>query len=197
LPRIDEFQQFLKEYYAEKLPENKSIEISDMRYIEQGIGNEMYSFHLEYAEKAKKHSEDLILRLSGDKDGKFREFQALEKLSSTSIPVPKMYDFGQHESGLSFIIMEKMEGQDMWNGAMDGMTESEETKLWKQFARLLADIHMLDWEEAGFAFLDPPENEYSYADQWISRLREWRSTVLGACIRIIEEETGIKIPLST
>ena len=172
MPRIDQVKQNLVEYYEGKLPESKSIEISDMRYIEQGMDNEMYSFHLEYVEKTKKHGEDLILRLSRNREGKLREFQALEKLSSTSIPVPKMHDFGQHESDFSFIIMEKIEGQDMWGGAMDG-SETEEAGIWEQSARLLADIHMLDWEKAGFAFLGPPEDKYSYANQWISRLKDW------------------------
>ena len=176
MPRIDQVKQALVEYYEGKLPESRSIEISDLRYIEQGLSNEMYSFHLEYVEETKKHSEDLVLRFSRDREGKLREFQALEKLSSTSIPVPKMYDFGQHESDFSFIIMEKMEGQDMWGGAMD-VSKTEAAEVWEQSARLLADIHTLDWEEAGLAFLVLPEDEYSYANQWISRLKEWSDHV--------------------
>jgi len=65
----------------------------------------------------------------------------------------------------------------MWGGAMEGMTEIEETEVWEQCARLLADIHMLDWEKAGLAFLGLPEDECSYANQWISRLKEWSDHV--------------------
>jgi len=150
----------------------ESIKISDVKRMEGGIAHDMYSFHLEYVEKAKSHSENLVLRMGDNEEALNREFRALEKLNSTSIPVPKVYDIGKDMLGSFFIIMERVEGQNMGGGVMDGMTESEQEKLWLQFARILADIHMLDWESAGFGFLNPPVGEYGYIDQGLSPGRE-------------------------
>jgi aminoglycoside phosphotransferase (APT) family kinase protein len=169
---ICQASETLKRYYRRKLQGKENVGISDIAYIEGGISNYMYSFRLEYDEGTGRHSENLILRGKGDKGQLRREFQALQKLYPTSIPVPKVYDMGEEIPGFSFIIMEKVEGQSMFN-ALDSMTEgAEKTELWKQFSRILADINTLDWRSIGFDFLDPPEGEYGYINRRLSRLRE-------------------------
>lgn len=169
-----QIQQALERYYREKLQGQENIRISDVTYIGEGISHYMHSFHLEYVGKAVEHSQHLILRMGKDRDGLRREFQALQKLYSTSIPVPEVYHIGEDILGLGFVIMEKVEGQSMGR-AMDEMTEAEQAELWKQFSELLAGIHTLDWESEGFDFLDPPEGKYGYIDRWLSGFREWFS----------------------
>ncbi len=170
---IRQASETLKRYYRRKLQGKGNAEISDIADIEGGISNYMYSFRLEYDEGTGRHSENLILRVGRDEAAVRREFQALKKLYPTSIPVPKVYDMGEESPGFSFIIMEKIEGQNMFN-ALDSMTEeAEETELWKQYSRILADINTLDWRSMGFDFLDPPEGEYGYINRWLSGLREW------------------------
>lgn len=173
----DQVQKALKKYYRKKLQGKIRIEVSHVRRIEQGMANNMYSFRLGYIDGGKKYDEDLMLRMNSNKELKLREFQALEKLNSAPIPVPKVYDAGEDMLGCGFIIMEKVEGQDMWNGAMDGMTEAEKAELWKHFSQSLADIHMLDWRAAGFGFLNPPEGEYGYIDRWLYELRSWSGSM--------------------
>ena len=168
----DRIRRALRRYYGMKLRGSESIKISDVKHMEGGIAHGMYSFHLEYVEKAKSCSENLVLRMGNNEEELKREFRALEKLNSTSIPVPKVYDMGKDMLGSFFIIMEKVEGQNMGGGVMDGMTESEQEKLWRQFAKILADIHMLDWERAGFGFLNPPVGEFGFIDQGLSPARE-------------------------
>jgi len=106
-----------------------------------------------------------------------REYRVLGKLNSTSIPVPKVYNMGKDMLGSSFIIMEKVEGQDMVERIMGGMTESDLEELWWQFLKILADIHMLDWERAGLGFLGPPVGEYGFIDLALSQAREWSKSV--------------------
>jgi aminoglycoside phosphotransferase (APT) family kinase protein len=65
-----------------------------------------------------------------------------------------------------------VEGQNIYK-AMDGMPEAKQVELWKEFSQLLADIHKLDWESAGFGFLDPPKGRYGYVNRWLSTMGEW------------------------
>ena len=102
-------QRSLKQYYDNKLKSSESVRISDVVYIKEGISHYMYSFHLEYDEKSFKKDESLILRMGTDRDELRKEFHALEKLNSTSIPVPRVYDIGDDMLGFGFIIMEKVE----------------------------------------------------------------------------------------
>jgi len=170
----DRVQRALRKYYREKLRGKGNIRISDVRYIQAGIGNNMYSFHLEYMENAKNHDANLILRMSVDRGSELGEFQVLEKLYPTSVPVPKVYDVGEDMLGSGFIIMEEMQGQNMLR-SMDGIIEGGQAQLWRQYSTILANIHMLDWEEAGFGllpFLDPPQGKYGYVDGYLSHFRK-------------------------
>lgn len=169
---IHQASETLEKHYRRKLQGKGNVEISDIADIEGGLSNYMYSFRLEYDEGTGRCSENLILRVGKDEASLRREFLALKKLYPTSIPVPKVHDMGKAIPGFSFIIMEKIEGQVMFN-AMDQMTEAEREELWKQFSRMLADINTLDWRSIGFDFLYPPEGEYGYINGQISALREW------------------------
>jgi len=170
-------EEALRKYYGKKLRGAESIGISDVKQMVQGIGHKMYSFHLEYVEKAKTYSENLLLRMGNNEETLNREYRVLGKLNSTSIPVPKVYNMGKDMLGSSFIIMEKVEGQDMVERIMGGMTESDLEELWWQFLKILADIHMLDWERAGLGFLGPPVGEYGFIDLALSQAREWSKSV--------------------
>jgi aminoglycoside phosphotransferase (APT) family kinase protein len=191
---IGQASETLERYYGRKLQGKGNVEISDIADIAGGISNYMYSFRLEYDEGTGRHSENLILRACRDKGKLHREFQVLQKLYPTSIPVPKVYDIGEEIPGFSFIIMEKIEGQTMDKGmlniaiartissnAAESMTDAEIAELFKnaeiaeslkQFSRILADINTLDWRSIGFDFLDPPEGEYGYINRQLSGLRE-------------------------
>ena len=125
---IDQASETLKRYYRRKLQEKGNVGVSDIADIAGGFCNYMYSFRLEYDEGTGRHRENLILRANRDKGRLRREFQALQKLYPTSIPVPKVYDMGDEIPGFSFIIMEKIEGQTMEN-ALDSMTDAERAEL--------------------------------------------------------------------
>lgn len=167
-----QIEEALRQYYGMKVRGAESIRVSDVKHMEGGFSHNMYSFHLEYVEKAKRHGENLILRMGDNEDLLSREFRALEKLNSTSIPVPKVYDMGKDMLGSFFIIMEKVEGQCMPERVVAGMTASEPEEVWRQFAGILADIHTLDWERAGLGFLDPPVGEYGFTNRGLSLVRD-------------------------
>lgn len=176
MPDIDQVQKALEEYYRKKFQDAKYSEISEVKHITAGMGNRMYSFLLECVREDRKFRKNLILRMNESKQGKLKEFRTLEKLNSTSIPTPKVYDAGEDMLGYAFIIMEKMKGRNMLE-FMDSIIEDEQSELWEQFSRALAEIHMLDWAKAGLGFLDPPEGRYGYADALLNMFDEWSESM--------------------
>ncbi len=213
---IGQASETLERYYRRKLQGKENVGISDIADIEGGISNYMYSFRLEYDEGTGRHSENLILRAS-NKGQLRKEFQVLQKLYPTCIPVPKVYDMGEEIPGFSFIIMEKIEGQTMGkvmlniaiartisSNAAESMTDAEIAELFKdaeiaemlkQLSRILADINTLDWRSIGFDFLDPPEGEYGYINRRLSRLRErYKSLEIDCLNPILDWLEANKLP---
>jgi len=170
MPDTDQVQEALEGYYREKHPD-KEHRISEVMHMHQGIaGNVMYSYRLETLGMGKTHQEELILRMSDY--GQERSVRALRELQATTIPVPTIYDQGDDMLGTGFTIMEKVKGQSMPLAPVEAMTEVELVGMWEQFATVMADIHQLDWQEAGLEFLDPPKGRFGYADRMIFILRE-------------------------
>ena len=126
----DQIRETLLDFYRQRPMGKKSISISDVKDIGGGLMNRNYSFRLEYAEGERKHSESLLIRIGRGKADKLREFETLEKLYSNSVPVAKVHDVGEDRYGSGFIIMEKVEGQAVFPGAMVGMTETEQAEFW-------------------------------------------------------------------
>ncbi len=118
--------------------------------------------------------ESLILRVGKDRVQMRREFDVLERLRPTAVPVPAAYDIGEDRHGFSFIIMEQVDGENLWVATED-MTEAERAELWGQFATVLADLHALDWRGMGFDSLGPPDGEYGYIDSLLSGYRDRRA----------------------
>jgi aminoglycoside phosphotransferase (APT) family kinase protein len=137
----------------------------------------MYSFLLGDGEGGMEHGQPSILRVGRDNAQMRREFDVLERLRPTAVPVPAAYDIGEDPHGFSFVIMEQVEGENLWT-AGENLTEAEQEELWKQFATVLADLHALDWQGMGFDSLGPPDGEYGYIDSLLSGYRDL-STHLG------------------
>lgn len=168
---MSEIQEILERYYG-RLKGSEGLRISDISCIKGGISHQMYHFRLDYMEKKAKYSRDMILRMTGNGEGLLKEFRALKKLNATSIPVPRVYDIDTDTGNSSFMIMEKIEGQSMWDFVED-IADGRKSKIWKQAALFLADIHNLDWKSMEPEFLNPPKNEYDDIGQWLLLLREW------------------------
>jgi aminoglycoside phosphotransferase (APT) family kinase protein len=134
----------------------------------------MFSFLLSDEEGGMEHDESLILRVGRDIAQMRREFDVIERLRPTAVPVPAAYDIGEDPHGFSFVIMEHVEGENLWVAGED-LTEAEQEELWKQFATVLAHLHALDWRGMGFDSLGPPDGEYGYIDSLLSGYRDRRA----------------------
>ena len=170
---LDECQarDVLTRYYRRKSPERGSSRISDVVEITGGLSNSMYSFELSDEEGGTEQGESLILRVGRDNAQMRREFDVLERLRPTAVPVPAAHDIGEDPHGFSFVIMERVDGENLWVAAED-MTEAEQEELWKEFATVLAALHTLDWRGMGFDSLGPPDGEYAYIDSLLTGYRD-------------------------
>lgn len=104
------------------------------------------------------------------KGSKLGEFQVLRKLYPTSVPVPKVYDVGEDILGSEFIIMEKMQGQNMLR-LMDGIIEGRQAQMCRQYSTMNSHL----------------EHPNIHA--------EWYNTAIRTCIGVIEKKTGANTAL--
>ncbi len=170
---VAEAQWALESYYKHRFPTN--LTVSDVVHVQKGSGNVKYSFRLEYLNMGKRHEEELFLRLSNQHQSKRREYQALDKLGHTAVPAPKVHCIGEG-IGASFLIMDKVEGVSIGD-AWDGMAEAERERAWELFVTTLADIHRLDWREAGLGVLGLWEGEHGFADLMLFALKPWAEAI--------------------
>lgn len=166
--------EILTRHYLKRPRERGHPRISDVAEINGGLSNSMFSFLLSDEEGGMEHDESLILRVGRDIAQMRREFDVIERLRPTAVPVPAAYDIGEDPHGFSFVIMEHVEGENLWVAGED-LTEAEQEELWKQFATVLAHLHALDWRGMGFDSLGPPDGEYGYIDSLLSGYRDRRA----------------------
>jgi len=184
VPDTNQVQKALEGYYQEKLPE-KNSRVSNVEHLQKGIGNLMYAFQIEYLSEGKIRREGLILRMNRHHQAKEKEFHVLKNLKYIGIAVPVVYDLGKDMLGYSFIIMEKLEGENMPISPIGTMTEAESANVWKQFANFLADIHRIDWQKTGFDHLAQPEGEYGYINQILSLVKEGVNAIGGQALNAV------------
>lgn len=169
-----QIQAALREHYRAKLGATP-FRVSDIGYIGEGIGNYMFAFRLVVAEGGSQTEQQLILRLGQNAEARLREFQALERLQATPVPVPAVHDVGDEMLGHSFMIMQRVVGANM-DKVMRRMDDAQRAQVRSRFVRILAEIHRVDWQGEGFdAFLVRPDGPHGYVDRFLSRLREWCS----------------------
>ncbi|MCP4753405.1 MAG: phosphotransferase [Proteobacteria bacterium] len=178
-PDIKQVEEALGVYYRKKHPARDTT-VSDVELLQHGgMANLMFTYRIEYPSGGKTHRDELILRMSDDRAltqgdyealNKRKEYKVLEKLQSTGIPVPTVYGMGKRMLGYSFIIMERVEGEVVPSALSATMTEAEFGTVWNQLACILADIHRLDWQQAGIGFLEP-SGPFGFIDWMLSMLK--------------------------
>lgn len=115
-----------------------------LRFLARGWESEIYLQDFD-------NSEPIVLRLypaAGSEAKAAREHLALVKLHQAGYPVPDVYAHETQGSVLEkpFLLMEYIRGEQMWP-AIGRLSGEDARSLLRQFARLLADLHRLDWRQ--------------------------------------------------
>ena len=117
-----------------------------------------------------------------------REYRVMHGLRGTGVPVPQMYSFCSDESviGQQFYIMEKIPGR-MTKSQLPLLTANERTLFYKDFLRVLATLHQVDYKAAGLEKHGRPGNYFArQIDRWSKQYRASQTEKIVEMDRLME-----------
>jgi len=162
----------LETYLAERKPDLENISVKGLKEITDGWETEIYSFDLIGTSEGEMIAENLVIRLYAGPWAKQKantEFNLLLRLHRIGYPVPKVSLLEEDSTNLGkpFIVMERIEGQQMWH-LMD--REHYAVGHFDMFSRLFHDLHNLDWRK----LVDDPSRYLGFDSksavlQWIEK----------------------------
>ena len=140
-----QLQQYAEQAYA---GEGKPV-TSGLTNISSGWESDVYGFQLASGPTANRSRQDLILRIyPGDyADQKAAgEYRALDLLHQMGYPVPQVFRLVTDHAwfGRPFIIMERIEGRNLWPVLFQAPVEEQQRWL-ALYCSLMLQLHRLDW----------------------------------------------------
>ncbi len=103
-----------------------------------------------------------------------REYRVLAALADTAVPVAKVFHLCEDRDviGSMFYIMEYCDGRIFWDSAIPEVAKAERSAIYDEMNRVLAALHLVDFEQAGLADFGKPgsyfERQY---ERWSSQYR--------------------------
>ena len=178
----------IRDYVAGKLandtPAARNLQLANVQRIAVGWSHETWLFDATWQEGGAAKSLGLCLRrdpgnallrhLSSLED----QFRVLQCLANTSLPTPKPYWYESDAAILNapFLVMEKVPGAcpNPWGreGRAYYAAAAERGVLPSSFTATLANLHTVDWQAAGFAFMGVPASGTDFAQREIAKWRE-------------------------
>ncbi|MBN1582277.1 MAG: phosphotransferase [Anaerolineae bacterium] len=172
----DNIQRCLQACYAQAFPARSGVQVSNVASITSGWENEMYAFDVEYATNGEHQHKGLVLRIYPGEDGygkSAHEFQSICQLYQMGYPVPWVLLLERKSSpfGKPYILMERVEGQELWSFLLNSPDEKKHEML-TLFCELFVRLHRLDWRP----FVDDVAayehgGSYLYIDRWLNEMR--------------------------
>ena len=97
-----------------------------------------------------------------------REFQVMQALAQTDVPVPQMYHLSGDNSplGTQFFVMELLDGNIHWDPALPILDSNTRTKMYTAMAETLAALHCVDPADVGLSDYGRAGN---YFDRQVAR----------------------------
>lgn len=91
-----------------------------------------------------------------------REYRVMKALYNTEVPVPKMYALCEDVGviGTKFYIMEAVEGRIFEGSRLEEAPPTQRRELWRDFIRVLAAMHSVDYKGVGLESYGRPGNYF-------------------------------------
>jgi len=118
-----------------------------------------------------------------------REHRVITALGRTGVPVPRTFCLSEDESviGRAFYVMDYVEGRVLWEQSLPGMTASERTAIYDEMNRVIAQLHRVDYRDAGLADFGRPGNYLArQIDRWTKQYRASETERMIEMDRLIE-----------
>jgi aminoglycoside phosphotransferase (APT) family kinase protein len=98
-----------------------------------------------------------------------REFRILRALPADVVPIPKARVLCEDTSviGTAFYVMDHVTGRVLAQVALPQQTPAERSAIYADFARVMANLHRVDWRACGLADFGKPERYVArQVDRW-------------------------------
>lgn len=106
-----------------------------------------------------------------------REFQVMDALQATPVPVPKTRLLCEDAEviGTAFYIMDHVPGRVVEKPDLPGLQPDERQSVYQAMATTLANLHRVDWQAVGLENFGKPENYYT------RQINRWTQQYLASC----------------
>ena len=103
-----------------------------------------------------------------------REFKVMDALHKSGFPAARQYTLCTDESviGREFYIMEFVDGRVLWDQTLPGINVTERAAYYDEMNRVLAQLHMVDYNAIGLASFGKPGNYFGrQIDRWTKQYK--------------------------
>jgi aminoglycoside phosphotransferase (APT) family kinase protein len=160
----------LCEWFRARLPVADAIEVSDLQAPGMGFSNETLLFDLSFRADGRRQVEPLVIRFKPEQQvfpqyDLGLQYRVMQLLAPAGIPVPRVrwQEADGAVLGAPFYVMDRIEGivppdQPSYHVAdvCTALSPESRAAIWWDGLQTMARIHRLDWQAAGFGFLDAP-----------------------------------------
>ncbi len=169
----------LAQYLADRMPAASEIEVSNVKKHTEGFSLETYSFDAGWRESGTRRQQRYVIRREPpagllepyDLEPQFRVLAAVE---DTPVVAPKVFWFEPTGTilGAPFYVMEWVEGAVPLptldeNDNPPFPDEQERRSIGRDYAKILAAIHRVDWKAKDLSFLGVPADAREAAERAI------------------------------
>ena len=195
---MDEARKQLTRWLQAKLPEVKDLVLSEITEPQtSGFSNETLFVGATYNLGSESVHEDLVVRVQPTGYQVFPsydmsvQYRAMDLLGPSNVPVPRVRWLETDATdvlGAPFYVMDRVNGRVPTDnppyhagGWVTEISPEERRKIWLGGFDCMARIHRLDYNDAGFGFLEQPEwgetpidrqlNQYKRYLEWAARGR--------------------------
>jgi aminoglycoside phosphotransferase (APT) family kinase protein len=118
-----------------------------------------------------------------------REFRLISALNTVDFPVPRTYALCEDAEviGAVFYLMEAVEGDIHWDGALPGLAPDRRRKVYEAMISTLAALHRLDYAAMGLGDYGRPGNYFArQVERWTRQYRASQTGRIEAAERLMD-----------
>jgi aminoglycoside phosphotransferase (APT) family kinase protein len=118
-----------------------------------------------------------------------REFRVMNALNKAGFPTAKQFALCMDESviGRAFYIMDFVEGRVLWDQSLPGMTPAQRAEIYDEMNRVIAQLHMIDYQAIGLGDYGKPGNYFQrQIDRWTKQYKNSETEKIEAMDQLIE-----------
>ena len=118
-----------------------------------------------------------------------REYRVMKALEGSRVPVPRMLLLEEDESviGTAFFVMEYIRGRVFPDPSFPGVSAAERRALFSEMARVMAELHRVDYRACGLEDFGKPGNYFArQIGRWTKQYEASKTDPVPAMDRLIE-----------